>query len=60
VLLVLSGCWSIYAIYAMYAMQAGEAAGPPVVIKAIFAVLSCAVVVLWGRWWHAQQKHFFW
>jgi len=57
VLLVSSGCWSIYA---MYAMSASESVGPPVVIRVIFAVLSCAVVAVWGRWWYAQRKHFRW
>jgi hypothetical protein len=53
VLLVLSGCWSAYA---MYATQAGL--GPPVVIEVVFALLFCAVVALWGRWWYAQRKYF--
>ena len=57
VLLVLSGCWSIYA---MCAMQAGESVALPMVIRVIFAVLSCAVVAQWSRWWFAQRRHFLW
>jgi len=42
----------------MYAMRMGM--GPPVAVRVIFAVLSCAVVALWGRWWYAQRRHFLW
>lgn len=54
VLLVASGGWSVYA------MQAATNFMPPVGIRAAFAVMCCAVVVLWGRWWYGQRKHFIW
>jgi hypothetical protein len=53
-LLGLSVCWSLFAM----SMRTGL--GPPVGIKAIFAILSCVVVGIWGRWWYAQRKHFLW
>jgi hypothetical protein len=53
-LLGLSVCWSLFA------MSAGADVGPPVGVKVIFAVLSCVVVGIWGRWWYAQRKHFLW
>jgi hypothetical protein len=53
-LLGLSLCWSLFA------MSARADVGPPVGIKVIFAIFSCVVVGIWGRWWHAQRKHFLW
>jgi hypothetical protein len=29
-------------------------------MRAVFAVMSCAVVVIWGRWWYGQRRHFIW
>jgi hypothetical protein len=52
VLLAASACWT------MYAMQRMGDAGPAV--EAVFAVVSCAVVALWGCWWYGQRKHFIW
>jgi hypothetical protein len=54
VLLGASVCWT------MYAMQASGNAGPPLAVRAVFAVMSCAVVVIWGRWWYGQRRHFIW
>jgi hypothetical protein len=51
-LLGLSVCWSLFA------MSARADVGPPVGIKVIFAIFSCVVVGIWGRWWYAQRKHF--
>jgi hypothetical protein len=28
--------------------------------KVIFAIISCVIVCIWGRWWFAQRKHFLW
>jgi hypothetical protein len=53
-LLGLSVCWSLFA------MVARADVGPPVGIKVIFAIFSCMVVGIWGRWWYAQRKHFLW
>jgi hypothetical protein len=53
-LLGLSVCWSLFA------MSARADVGPPVGIKVIFAIFSCVVVGIWGRWWYAQRKHFLW
>lgn len=33
---------------------------PPPLIRVVFGILSCVVVVVWGRWWYAQRKHFLW
>jgi hypothetical protein len=52
VLLGASACWS------MYAMQAIGAAGPPLGMRVVFGVMCCVVIVLWGRWWYGQRKHF--
>ncbi len=49
-----SFCWSLFAI------SAGADVGLPVGIKVIFAIFSCVVVGIWGRWWYAQRKHFLW
>jgi hypothetical protein len=54
VLLGASACWTLYA------MQAIGIVGPPLGMRIVFAVMSCAVVVLWGRWWYGQRKHFIW
>jgi hypothetical protein len=51
-LLGLSVCWSLFA------MSARADVGPPVGIKVIFAIFSCVVLGIWGRWWYAQRKHF--
>ena len=53
-LLGLSVCWSLFA------MSARADVGPLVGIKVIFAIFSCVVVGIWGRWWYAQRKHFLW
>jgi hypothetical protein len=53
-LLGLSVCWSLFA------MSARADVGPPVGMKVIFAIFSCVVVGIWGRWWYAQRKHFLW
>jgi hypothetical protein len=54
VLLAASACWTVYA------MQASANFGPPIGVGIIFAVMCCAVMVLWGRWWYGQRKHFDW
>jgi ABC-type uncharacterized transport system permease subunit len=54
VLLGLSVCSAVFVI------PTDTHFGPPAGVKAIFAVLSCVVVGLWGRWWYAQRKHFLW
>jgi hypothetical protein len=51
-LLGLSVCWSLFA------MSARADVGLPVGMKVIFAIFSCVVVGIWGRWWYAQRKHF--
>lgn len=51
-LLGLSACWSLFALWA------STDVGPPMGIKVIFAIFSCVVVGIWGRWWYAQRKHF--
>jgi NAD(P)-dependent dehydrogenase (short-subunit alcohol dehydrogenase family) len=48
----------IDAIAVSYAARADV--GPPVGIKVIFAIISCVIVCIWGRWWFAQRKHFLW
>jgi hypothetical protein len=53
-LLGLSVCWSLFA------MSAPADIGPPVGIKVIFAIFSCVIAGIWGRWWYAQRKHFLW
>jgi hypothetical protein len=53
-LLGLSVCWSLFT------MSARADVAPPVLIKVIFAIFSCVVVGIWGRWWYAQRKHFQW
>jgi hypothetical protein len=53
-LLGLSVCWSLFA------MPAHADVGPPTGIKVVFAVFSCVVVAIWGRWWYAQRMHFIW
>jgi len=52
-LLGLSVCVSFFAMPSMRG-------GPPVAFKVIFAVMSCVVVGVWGRWWYAQRRHFLW
>ncbi len=54
VLLGASACWS------MYAMQAFGDAGPPLAMRAGFALMSCVAMALWGRWWYGQRRHFIW
>jgi hypothetical protein len=54
VLLAASACWTVYA------MQASTNFGPPLGVGIIFAVMCCAVMVLWSRWWYGQRKHFNW
>lgn len=55
--------WSFFvllggsAFWTMYAMQA---IGNPLGMSAVFALMSCAVVVIWGRWWYGQRGHFIW
>jgi len=53
-LLGLSVCWSLFAVSERADL------GPPVGLKVIFAILSCVVVGIWGRWWYAQRRHFLW
>jgi len=53
-LLGLSVCWSLFA------MSARADVGPPVGMNVIFAIFSCVVVGIWGRWWCAQRKDFLW
>jgi hypothetical protein len=53
-LLGVSVCWSLFT------MSARAGLGPPMGMKVIFALLSCVVVGIWGRWWYAQRKHFLW
>jgi multisubunit Na+/H+ antiporter MnhG subunit len=31
---------------------------PPPFMRVVFGIFSCVVVVVWGRWWYAQRKHF--
>src|ERR1700722_13224338 len=54
VLLAASACWTVYA------MQASANFVPPIGVGIVFAVMCCAVMVLWGRWWYGQRKHFIW
>jgi hypothetical protein len=53
-ILGLSVCWSLFT------MSTRADVGPPVGMKVIFAIISCVVVGIWGRWWYAQRKHFLW
>jgi hypothetical protein len=53
-LLGLSVCWSLFA------MSVRADVGPPVGMNVIFAIFSCAIAGIWGRWWYAQRKHFLW
>ena len=53
-LLGLSVFWSLFA------MSARADIGLPVGIKVLFAIFSCVIVGIWGRWWYAQRKHFLW
>jgi hypothetical protein len=50
----LSVCWSLFA------MSERANLGRPMGMKLIFAILSCVIVGIWGRWWYAQRKHFLW
>jgi hypothetical protein len=54
VLLAASACWTVYA------MQASANFVPPIGVGIAFAMMCCAVMVLWGRWWYGQRKHFIW
>jgi hypothetical protein len=45
----LSVCWS------WVAMSTRADVGTPVGIKVIFAIFSCVVVGIWGRWWYAAE-----
>ncbi len=54
VLLGISACWS------MFTMQGIGNIGPPLGMRIVFGVMCCAVIVLWGRWWYGQRKHFIW
>jgi hypothetical protein len=54
VLLAASACWTAYA------MQASANFRLPMGVSIVFAVMCCAVTVLWGRWWYGQRKHFTW
>jgi hypothetical protein len=38
----------------------GNAPMVPPFIGVVFAILSCVVVGVWGRWWYAQRRHFLW
>ena len=42
--------WSIVAVPQPLAL--------PPVIKVLFALAGVLVTVYWGRWWHAQRRHF--
>ena len=53
-LLGLSVCWPLFA------MSVRADVGPPMAMKVIFAIFSCVIVCIWGRWWYAQRKHFLW
>lgn len=53
-LLGLSVCWPLFA------MPAHADPGLPTGIEVVFAVFSCVVVAIWGRWWYAQRMHFIW
>jgi len=53
-LLGLSACLSVFA------MPTDAHFGPPVGMRLVFAILSCVVAAIWGRWWYAQRKHFLW
>jgi hypothetical protein len=54
VLLGASACWSIYGMQAM----ANANAGPPLGISIFFGAACCVVMLIWGRWWYGQRKHF--
>jgi hypothetical protein len=32
----------------------------PPFIRVVFGIFALIVVVVWGRWWYAQRKHFLW
>jgi hypothetical protein len=32
----------------------------PPFIRVVFWIFALIVVVVWGRWWYAQRKHFLW
>jgi hypothetical protein len=42
------------------AMHRQVVIGPPIAIQVIFGVLALGVSVIWGLWWYAHRKHFFW
>ena len=55
ILLASSACWSMYGMYAMPAI--GNVV-PPLGMRIVFGVMCCVVMVLWGRWWYGQRRHF--
>jgi hypothetical protein len=54
IMLGASTCWSLYA------MQAIGDVGLPLAMRMVFGLMCCLVVVLWGRWWYGQRRHFIW
>ena len=54
----LLGLSAVWPLYALYGLQTPLFVGPPVWMGGVFAILSCAVVAIWGRWWYAQRRHF--
>jgi hypothetical protein len=32
----------------------------PPMIRVVFVIFALIVVEVWGRWWYAQRRHFFW
>jgi branched-subunit amino acid ABC-type transport system permease component len=60
IFLAASGAMALVAgvVWSLFAMSARADVGPPVGMNVIFAIFSCVVVGIWGRWWYAQRKHF--
>ena len=54
----LLGLSAVWPIFALSFLQTPGLAGPPGWMGGVVAILSCAVVAIWGRWWYAQRRHF--
>lgn len=56
----LLGLSAVWPVFALSFLQTPGLAGPPGWMGGVFAIFSCAVVAIWGRWWYAQRRHFLW
>jgi hypothetical protein len=47
-------------ITSLLAMPLNEQPAAPPMLRVIFAIFALLVILVWGRWWYAQRKHFLW